>query len=189
MNTFPNLAGVATSDLVEQIGTGKYAADIEELYRVFLLDSESGRVYWRIRTSKRTRAGDEAGAMNKVTGYRHVRFQGKLIATHRVVFAMTHGRWPRETIDHINGIRLDNRPINLREATAREQAMNKGLQSNNKSGVPGVSFYKRVKLWSASIQIDGLKKHLGFYESKDEACEVRLLAEQMIFGAFRRRTA
>ena len=26
MTTFPNLAGVATSDLVEQIGTGKYAA-------------------------------------------------------------------------------------------------------------------------------------------------------------------
>lgn len=192
MTTFPNLAGVATSDLVEQIGTGKYAADqiipIAELHRLFRLDPESGRLYWRIRTAKRTRVGDEAGALNKHTGYRHVRVARRIIATHRVVYAMANGFWPRLSIDHINGDRLDNRPSNLREATPWQQAANKAPQANNKSGVPGIQFQKASGKWMARIQHRRRQIYLGLFASIDDAKEFRDLAASMLFGEFIRST-
>ena len=192
MTTFPNLAGVATADLVEQIGTGKFAADpptsVNELHRLFRLDPESGRLYWRVRTAKRTRIGDEAGALNKRTGYRHVRVAGRIIATHRVVYAMANGALPRLSIDHINGDRLDNRPCNLREATPWQQAANKAPQANNKSGAPGVQFQKASNKWMARIQHRRRQIYLGLFASIDDAKEFRDLAASMLFGEFIRST-
>jgi hypothetical protein len=41
-------------------------------------------------------------------------------------------------IDHINGKTFDNRKNNLRVVNKSQNAMNKGLQNNNTSGVTGV---------------------------------------------------
>jgi len=94
----------------------------------------------------------------------------KRLFAHRVGFFLYHGYYPEfpNSVDHINRDGCDNRIINLREVTAREQSANTGLSKANTSGVKGVSFLKGPGKWRASANIDGKKTNLGtFYDLKD----------------------
>ena len=58
---------------------------------------------------------------------------------HRLVFFLVTGRFPKE-IDHINGIKTDNRIENLREVSRSENEANKlrRWKKNPDSGLPGI---------------------------------------------------
>ena len=88
-------------------------------------------------------------------------------------------------IDHINHDKLDNRKENLRICTNRQNNMNKGLYSHNTSGYTGVSWDKEKSKWEASIKVKGVKKHLGYFGTKDDAVDRRKKAEEKYFGEFR----
>ena len=90
-------------------------------------------------------------------------------------------------IDHISGNRLDNRRCNLRVCSRRENALNKGLYSNNKSGASGVFWHKGCKKWTAQIQKDKSNIYLGSYDTFEEATSVRRRAEENMFGDYRRK--
>ena len=83
------------------------------------------------------------GMINKSNGYVYVfvyfrgeRFQ---IWKHRLVFFLVHRRFPEE-IDHINGLKTDNRIENLREVNRSENEANKlrRWKKNPDSGLPGI---------------------------------------------------
>jgi hypothetical protein len=82
------------------------------------------------------------GAKNK-NGYVYVIifFQGERfhLWKHRLVFFLVHRRFPKE-IDHINGIKTDNRIENLREVSGSENCLNKACRwkKNPDSGLPGI---------------------------------------------------
>ena len=92
---------------------------------------------------------------------------------HRVAFAHYHGRWPDEEIDHINGIRDDNRIANLREA-------DRSLNMRNLRGAKGYSFEKdgRARPWTAYIRDHGKVIRLGGFATEAEAASARRDAEQ-----------
>jgi hypothetical protein len=92
---------------------------------------------------------------------------------HRVAYAICFG-WCRE-IDHINGVRTDNRIVNLRSVTKSENARNQPLKSNNSSGVVGVSRGKDC--WRAEITVQGKVIRLGNFHFFTDAVEARRLAE------------
>ena len=69
-------------------------------------------------------------------------------------------------VDHINRNGLDNRRLNLREATRSLNNRNRSLQSNNTSGWTGVQ--KSHNRWRAVINFQG-KRHLGCYDTPEEA--------------------
>mgnify|MGYP003649195066 FL=1 len=124
----------------------------------------SGRVAFnrRVRTVRST-----CDYLTGSSSYRGI--QKKLLA-HRVGFFLYHGHYPvwPNSVDHINHDGCDNRIVNLREVTAREQSMNTRLSNSNTSGVKGVSFLKDRGKWRASANIDGKKTNLGtFYDLKD----------------------
>lgn len=72
-------------------------------------------------------------------------------------------------VDHINHDMLDNRKQNLREANRQQNASNRNTPANNSSGYKGVCWSKKAKKWQASVQISGVRLHLGTFESKEEA--------------------
>jgi hypothetical protein len=87
-------------------------------------------------------------------------------------------------VDHINRNPLDNRKENLRLATPQQNCMNKSIQTNNTSGVPGVSWRKDRNKWRAFITFNGKQISLGLYVNKEDAINARKEAEIKYFGEF-----
>lgn len=83
------------------------------------------------------------------------------------------GEWPRGEIDHVNGIKDENRFENLRDAAPVVNSHNKGLSVRNKSGINGICWHKRDRRWSVSIGVNGSGKHIGTFVSIEEAIAAR----------------
>ena len=60
--------------------------------------------------------------------------------------------------------------------------MNKKIQSNNTSGVVGVSWDKRASKWISYIKINGKQIYLGAYNDKNDAIAARKAGEEKYFG-------
>jgi hypothetical protein len=124
---------------------------LEYLNECFLLDEETGILYWKYRPlhhfnyNKKIysgwlsiNAGKIAGSFNSINReYRCVYLNNVNYRAHRIIFKMYYGYEP-DTIDHINGIPHDNRPINLRSVPAAENNKNIKLSKRNTTGIPGV---------------------------------------------------
>lgn len=91
----------------------------------------------------------------------------KAIPMHREIMQPSAGM----VVDHINHDTLDNTRKNLRVCTQSENLMNSRKQKNNTSGLKGVSWHKRDKKWRADISINGKRKHLGNFSTKEFAYE------------------
>lgn len=61
---------------------------------------------------------------------------------------------------------------------------NKKKQSNNTSGVTGVSFHKTKGQWYARISFRGKSYSLGYYDDINDAIKARQDAEKMTFDQF-----
>jgi hypothetical protein len=101
---------------------------------------------------------------------------------HRVILGLEYGD-PRQG-DHRNRNRLDNQRSNLRLASNGENQRNKGDYATNTSGVRGVYWYKPTQRWKAQINVDGKKKHLGYFQSIDDASEAYKQAVRQLHGEF-----
>lgn len=163
-----------------------------QISEVLKLDAESGLLFWRERPShlcKNTHqtnawnasyAGREALYSVNSAGYKKgCVFRVQLLA-HRVIWLLHHGSWPSHDLDHINGIRTDNRISNLRPVTKAENLRNRARSSNNTSGVMGVKIDPRYNTWQAWIEFAGKKKHLGSFKSFDAAVAARKAAERRL---------
>lgn len=108
-----------------------------------------------------------------------ITYQGKAqnIYEHTIVWVLSTGKYPEFEIDHKNRDGLDNDFSNLRDVPHIKNANNKGMYSNNTSGVTGVYWRKRENRWVASgvMYENGKRKqvHLGGFHSFDSAVEAR----------------
>ena len=89
-------------------------------------------------------------------------------------------------IDHINLNTFDNRRDNIRYCTHQQNQMNQPVQSNNKSGVCGVSFYPPRKKYRARIKVSGRDIHLGYFDTFSDAVKARNIGMLCMFGQFGR---
>jgi hypothetical protein len=119
-------------------------------------------------------------------GYLNVGLCNDTYRVHKLVAeAFLENPHNKSCIDHIDRNKLNNHISNLRYATNSENQMNRSIQSNNTSGITGVSFHKARNKWRAHIQKNGKNIHLGYFESKEEAIEARNNAEETYFKEFR----
>jgi hypothetical protein len=90
-------------------------------------------------------------------------------------------------IDHIDHNKLNNMKSNLRICTKHQNEMNRGKQKNNKSGVIGVCWHKRIEKWEARIALNNKLIHLGLFDDLEEASRARKEAEIKYFGEYRNK--
>ena len=119
--------------------------------------------------------GKPIGSVNH-HGYLMSRIDGKSQSVHRYVYMMVSGRDIPEgyQVDHINGIKTDNRWSNLRLVTQTDNMKNMKLFRNNKSGVTGVRFDRTRSRWKVTLSNDTL----GYYKTFEDAVDARRLAEK-----------
>lgn len=102
------------------------------------------------------------------TGKYYVRFRykNKKVLLHR--FLLNPG--DNLVVDHINLNPLDNRRINLRALTPSENKQNlTGARSDSETGIRGVSYKERDKIWTSSLRLKGKYIYLGSFKSKEDA--------------------
>lgn len=137
----------------------------EFLHKLF--DYKNGNFYWKIKTSPKTIIGNLAGTLDG-NGYLQIQINKKTYRSHRLIFLYHHGYLP-EFIDHINGIKNDNRIENLRPATKSQNLFNSKLSKINTSGFKGVSWDESHKKWRVRLFINKKSKCFGFYNDIDYA--------------------
>jgi len=97
----------------------------------------------------------------------------KIYSAHRLAWLYMTGSFPLGQVDHINGDKLDNRFANLRVATTSQNKQNtRKARKDSRSGLLGATWHSKSKKWRAAIQIDGKKKHLGYFDTPEEAHRV-----------------
>lgn len=142
----------------------------EKLKEKFIYDENTG-VFTNIKTGREIKNKNSHGYVSIWVD------RGSYMA-HRLAWLYVYGELPKFHIDHINHNRADNRISNLRDVERIENSRNLKLKNTNKSGINGVRMCNQHKKWHAQISINGKNKHLGYFDSIEEAIIARKNAEQ-----------
>jgi len=122
---------------------------------------DTGVFTWKVDRKRLAKAGTIAGATNG-KGYRQISVDGKIYLAHRLAWFYCFQEWPSNVIDHINGIKDDNRLDNLQDVS-----QNKNISKANKS--IGASGYRNVRKiynrYQAAIKVNGKTIHIGMFDS------------------------
>ena len=139
-------------------------------------DQNTGEFTWKISRGRTAKAGGIAGAKHG-ENYILIMISGRTYKAHRLAWMYVHGDWPKGFIDHINGVRHDNRIGNLRDVTRSENMQNQRKPQRNNPHL-GVTWCKRRQLWLAQIKVGGRNKFLGYHQKSEEASAAYLAAKK-----------
>ncbi len=120
--------------------------------------------------------GDILSSTNN-RGYLRVFIKNRTYTLHRLAFLYMTGKFPINDVDHINHVKNDNRWVNLRDVMQKDNAKNRPLPKNNKSGAVGVDLNEKKRRWSARISVNKKRVFLGLFKNLDDAIASRRSAE------------
>ena len=168
-------------------GFRKPLPDLQYLDRRFRYCSETGTLFFKNDKSQSPswngkNAGNPAGTISD-RGYLVVKMMGSNWPVHRLIWKMLNLKDPDGDIDHIDGNRLNNRPGNLRTATASQNAANSRKRSSETSSVyKGVS---RVNgRWQAYINYRGRQRYIRSFSDEVEAAKAYDHAAAQLHGEY-----
>lgn len=162
---------------------------VETLRQLLRPDFEAGVLTWMPRSAEWFRSARSFGmwnsryagtfALNTMNGQGYLggAILGQSVVLHRAIWAMYSGAWPDADIDHINGVKTDNRIVNLRHVPHVENMRNQKRRLSNKSGVQGVSWDEPEARWRVTIRNGGRQITVGRFTSFADAVAARKAAE------------
>ena len=133
---------------------------------------------------RKDKSGLQIGTTDRY-GYVRTKIKGGSYSVHRLIWIWHYGSTEGKFIDHINGVKDDNRIENLRLATNMENQHNRKVNKNSTSGIKGV-YSKRGK-YVAQITVNSRRVHLGYYKTAKEAGAAYQGAAFLYQGDFRYR--
>jgi len=147
-----------------------------------LFHYKDGQLIRLVALSIKSKVGDIVGFLND-NGYLMVGIGYRSYRIHRLIWLYHYGYLPKY-LDHINGIRDDNRIENLRECTISQNGCNSKKRSDCSSKHKGVSWCKERRLWEAYIDINKKRTRLGRFWDKETAAQVVRIERVKLHGEF-----
>jgi hypothetical protein len=159
-NTFPH-PGWVVSAMSKEIA---HPVDPSVLREMYSYDPETGSI-----TDRRT--GRPALTGRASHGYLTGKVLGKKYRAHRVAWALHHGKWPDDEVDH-------NRIANLRDCDHMTNTQNRNLNRRNRTGFRGIALHPdNPKPYRVRIKINGQNHCFGSHSTLAEAIAARRAAE------------
>lgn len=147
-----------------------------QLKEILRYDPDTGVFTWATRKAMCVKPGRVAGYTKD--GYIYIGIDKKTYLAHRLAWLYVYGVWPKKQIDHIDGIRNNNKMANLRSVSGKINSRNQKTPVSNTSGMMGVCWSRKCKKWQAAIKCEGVSLHLGLYDNFFDACCARKSAER-----------
>jgi hypothetical protein len=170
-----------------------YRVSIDYLHECFDYDPVRGLLTWRHRPRSHFKHSRQFGAVNtrfaglpagtlSPSGYLDVTIDGEKFRVHRVVWAMHTGAWPTRSLDHENRNKIDNRFVNLREASHSQNGANQPVSPRSKVGLKGVCAHN--SRYRAQISAAGKVRYLGMFDTPELAHAAYCDAARLHHGEF-----
>ena len=119
------------------------------------------------------------------TGYCTVYLNNAPFPVHRLVaWAFIANPEHKRCVDHIDGNRENNNELNLRWATHEQNAYNRKMRTDNKTGHRGVYFNEKLNKWYSCVSVEGKLCNLGYFDNKEDAVKIRVLTVNEKYGEF-----
>lgn len=154
-----------------------------ELREILHYDPSTGIFTWLVNKGRRAKVGSVAGGLT-ITGYVRIIINSKYYLAHRLAWLYITGKMPENETDHVNGIKNDNRIVNLREATRSENMRNKVKFKTNSSGFKGVDYITSTNKYRVRVGVDKKRIYLGSYNTAEEASLVYQSFAKASYGEF-----
>jgi len=151
---------------------------LDNLKDCYSYDSETG-LFTRIKPSQGAHVGRVCKTKNN-NGYILVVLMSQPYLAHRLAWLYVYEEMPKGFIDHINGIKTDNRIDNLREVTNAENIQNQTKpRKDNTTGYLGVYNADGNKFF-ARIKANSTIHHLGTFDTAEQASNAYLEAKRRL---------
>ena len=154
----------------------------DELKSILHYDPLTGKFTWIKCKAHWVDKGKEAGCI--CNGYIRIKINQKKYQAHILAWLYMFGVYPEDIIDHINGIRDDNRICNLLLADASSNNWNSVIRKDNKTGIKGVYFIKHLNKYMAYVAKNKVRVYLGLHKTLEEAEQVVIKARASLHGEF-----
>lgn len=148
----------------------------DELIEYIKYEPETGK-FICLKSRLKKKIGYATGCIS-TKGYIQIHVMDRTYIAQRLAWLYVHKKWPDLFIDHIDGNKLNNSIVNLREATISQNNQNK-FHGWGTSEYLGVSLNKSGR-WVAQIRLNGKTKYIGVFDKELEAYEAYLEEKRKI---------
>lgn len=155
---------------------------VEMVSNIISYNKDSGEFTWMERRGGKSLAGTKAGSV-KSTGYVLISLYGHRYRAHHLAWFIINGSFP-SMLDHVNGIRSDNRICNLREANHSQNMMNKRFNKKHSTSARGVYVDSRTGKYRVEVSIDSGKFRSKSIDNLEDAEALSRKIRSALHGEF-----
>lgn len=141
----------------------------EDLVKKLRYLPETGELVWNNHELNRKHMWGKVAGYRQKNGYVYVFLDKKPRRAHKIAWFLHYGEWPKGYLDHINGVKYDNRIVNLRICDNQQNQYNQKPHKDKLVPYKGVSYHKGNKKYRATIKALDKRKHLGYFNTPEEA--------------------